>query len=87
MVGKIVGVRCFTSKEKEKDGVKIPPRDWVSLWLKTDMEEGGVGDCVKELLCTPDKLPKGISAKELIGHSFVISTRNNFASEFYCVDK
>ena len=78
MKGKVIGVRCFQSK---KDG-----SDWVNLWVQIDMPDGGQGIAVEKLLCRPDVLPMK-NASDLINHSFMISKNNNFASDFFCIDK
>lgn len=79
MRGKVVGIYGFTSKAKEGK----PSRDWVKIYIECQMPEGGLGQCVENLLVSPDRLP--MNQKEMVGKVFQISTNNNFASDFYCI--
>ena len=81
MQGKVVGIYGFESKAK--DGK--PSKTWVKIYIQQDMPENGFGVRVENLLVSPDRLP--MLQKDMVGKHFVISTNNNFASDFYCIEK
>lgn len=81
MRGKIIGAYGFDSKAKEGK----PSRPWVRLFIQQDMPEGGYGVCVENLLVSPERLPTTL--KEMVNKTWQISTNNNFASDFYLIDK
>lgn len=76
MQGKVVGIYLFTSKKNNSE--------WARVFVQQDMPEGGFGYRVDNIMCTPNRLP--MSPKDMVGKSFFISTNNNFASDFFCID-
>lgn len=83
MQGKIVGGYL----KKCDDG-----KSWntsATLFIQQEMPSGDKilesdGYCVKSVVCNGVRLPDKI--KNMVGHTYFVSTNNNFASEFFKID-
>ena len=78
MKGKLIGFNVFEGK-KEGSGL------WCNCYFSMDMPEGGKGIRVEKFMCRPDVLPT--LGDSIINKDFILSTRNNFLSEVYLLDK
>lgn len=78
MKGKLIGFNVFEGK-KEGSGT------WCNCYFEVPMIQGGFGRCVQHYMCRPDVLPK--LDNSILDKEYIISTRNNFLSELYCISK
>lgn len=74
MVCKILGGYSFQSKKNN--------REWVNICVEpADVPTNLIGQWCETFMCSADRLPEPIS--KMVGHSYAISTNNNFVSEFF----
>ena len=83
MQGKIVGGYVKKCDEGKKWGSSA------TLFIQQDLPSGSSvleseGFCVRSVVCEGSRLPDKL--KNMVGHTYFISTNNNFASDFFKVD-
>lgn len=83
MQGKIVGgyvKKCSEGKKWDSSA---------TLFVQQELPSGdniiqSDGYCVRSVVCQSSRLPDSI--KNMVGHTYAISTNNHFASEFFKIN-
>lgn len=81
MQGKIVGgyvKKCEEGKKWDSSATLFVQQEMPSGCLDSE------GFCVRSIMCEGKRLPDKL--KNMVGHTYFISTNNNFASDFFKVD-